>query len=186
MGSKFSHGITCFLFLVTIFAIKAKTDDIDLDIKKFGAKLDGKTGDTAVRTTFVYEIEQCSLQIRSVTGGAHPNAWITFQNIKNLSIYGEGTFDGKGVDKDCPSTTTGNKCTSKPMNLLFFRVTNAEIGDITSTNSDYVHIGIFESTNVLIEDVNIYEMGSDGILSNQQKLTSQCRYHNIQQQLHYH
>ncbi|KAM0997982.1 hypothetical protein ACFX13_007903 [Malus domestica] len=47
MGSKFSHGITCFLFLVTIFAIKAKTDDIDLDIKKFGAKGDGKTGDTA-------------------------------------------------------------------------------------------------------------------------------------------
>ncbi|KAM1655617.1 hypothetical protein ACFX14_007913 [Malus domestica] len=72
------------------------------------------------------------------------------------------------------------------MNFLFFRVTNAEIGDITSTNCDYVHIGIFESTNVLIEDVNIYEMGSDGILSNQQKLTSQCRYHNIQQQLHYH
>lgn len=56
-----------------------------------------------------------SSDTKSVTGGAHPNAWITFQNIKNLSIYGEGTFDGKGIDKDCPSTTSGNKCTGKPM-----------------------------------------------------------------------
>ncbi|KAM2359147.1 hypothetical protein TB2_007665 [Malus domestica] len=47
MGSKFSHGITCFLFLVTIFAIKAKVDDIDFAVKKFEAKGDRKTDDTA-------------------------------------------------------------------------------------------------------------------------------------------
>lgn len=71
MSSKFSHGITCFLFLVTIFSIKAKADDhhqdqgdhsdhIDLDVKKFWAKGDGKIDDTAVRTTLVYEIENHS------------------------------------------------------------------------------------------------------------------------------
>lgn len=71
MSSKFSHGITCFFFLATIFAIKAKADDhhqdhsdhsdhIDLDVKKFGAKGDGKTDVTAVRTTLIYEIENHS------------------------------------------------------------------------------------------------------------------------------
>lgn len=46
MGSKFIHGITWFLFLVAICAIKAKA--ISVDVVKFGAKGDGKTDDTKV------------------------------------------------------------------------------------------------------------------------------------------
>lgn len=46
MGSKFVLGATFFLFLVALF-IKAKAADID--IKKFGAKADGKTDDSQVQ-----------------------------------------------------------------------------------------------------------------------------------------
>lgn len=46
MGSEFIHGITWFLFLVAICAIKAKA--ISVNVVKFGAKGDGKTDDTKV------------------------------------------------------------------------------------------------------------------------------------------
>ncbi|XP_021803726.1 polygalacturonase-like, partial [Prunus avium] len=43
MGSKFILGTTFFLFLIS-FSIKARA--ADFDIKKYGAKADGKTDDS--------------------------------------------------------------------------------------------------------------------------------------------
>lgn len=45
MGSKYVLGTTCFLFLV---AFSLKTNAADFDIKKYGAKADGKTDDSQV------------------------------------------------------------------------------------------------------------------------------------------
>lgn len=45
MGSKYVLGTTCFLFLV---AFSLKTNGADFDIRKYGAKADGKTDDSQV------------------------------------------------------------------------------------------------------------------------------------------
>lgn len=45
MGSKYVLGTTWFLFLV---AFSLKTNAADFDIKKYGAKADGKTDDSQV------------------------------------------------------------------------------------------------------------------------------------------
>lgn len=49
---------------------------------------------------------------QSVTGGAHPNAWISFTQVNNLFISGDGIFDGQGFEGNC---TKAKQCEQPPL-----------------------------------------------------------------------
>ena len=197
MGSEFIHGITWFLFLVAICAIKAKA--VTVNVVKFGAKGDGKTDDTKAFTqawtqacserqnnkyvipkgkyivgpvdfagpckakTITFKIDGTvqSSKKQSVTGGAHRNAWISFTQVNNLFISGDGIFDGQGFEGNC---TKAKQCEQPALNLIFAMVKDSHIKGITSNNSVGGHIGIYRSINVTVDDVAIGIKGGEGIL----------------------
>ncbi|BBG96204.1 Leucine-rich repeat family protein [Prunus dulcis] len=61
---------------------------------------------------------------QSVTGGAHPNAWISFTQVNNLFISGDGIFDGQGFEGNC---TKAKQCEQPPLNLVFAMVKDSHI-----------------------------------------------------------
>ncbi|CAN6557751.1 unnamed protein product [Malus baccata var. baccata] len=96
------------------------------------------------------------------------NHWITFQYVDNLVINGGGSLDGQG-----PSAWPYNNCMNDPhckrlpTTLRLDFVTNSKIHDITSINSKNVHINLFASHDITIQNITISAPGdspnTDGI-----------------------
>ncbi|CAN6571476.1 unnamed protein product [Malus baccata var. baccata] len=83
MGSKFVLRATFFLFLVALF-IKAKAADID--IKKFGAKADGKTDDSQVQFSSRFDQEYCpNGQCQAKMPSRVKISNVSFKNIRGTS-----------------------------------------------------------------------------------------------------
>lgn len=83
MDSKFILGTTFFLFLIS-FSIKARA--ADFDIKKYGAKADGKTDDSQVKllcTSYKCDISLPRYLVRrkccqTMNAGLYLNILVTF------------------------------------------------------------------------------------------------------------
>ncbi|KAJ4980716.1 hypothetical protein NE237_031553 [Protea cynaroides] len=96
------------------------------------------------------------------------DAWVLFENVKGLKVSGGGILDGQGQRAWTSNNCSANpNCKELPINLKLAYVQNTIIRDIASKNSKYFHIGIFQSSDLTLENLNIYAPGSspntDGI-----------------------
>eukprot|EP00257_Ricinus_communis_P022771 XP_015582597.1 exopolygalacturonase clone GBGA483-like [Ricinus communis] len=205
MGSKLIAGATCLLFLLlsvskaqgAIFGTKK------FDVKKYGAKADGKTDDSqAINSAWQ---DACESKIAStvvigkgkymvgpvkfqgpcknpITVKVQGNikapvdidrfqlqdGWIVFKNINGLQVFGGGTFDGQGSihwsKYNCVRT---GRCKSLPSNIRFTSLSNSKIQEITSLNSKFYHMTVFNCNNITLENVVINapetSLNTDGI-----------------------
>ncbi|XP_064991049.1 exopolygalacturonase-like [Musa acuminata AAA Group] len=87
---------------------------------------------------------------------AYNQYWLHFQYINGLVISGGGRFNGQGASawpyNQCKKT---NDCKPLPMNLVFSFVTNATIKSISSIDSKFFHIHVFESRNIIFDSIKI-------------------------------
>ncbi|CAD5192496.1 unnamed protein product [Musa acuminata subsp. malaccensis] len=87
---------------------------------------------------------------------AYNQYWLHFQYINGLVISGGGRFNGQGASawpyNQCKKT---NNCKPLPMNLVFSFVTNATIKSISSIDSKFFHIHVFESRNIIFDSIKI-------------------------------
>lgn len=94
--------------------------------------------------------------------------WFSFEFINGLLITGRGTFDGQGPKvwhyNDCK---TNSNCQHLAASLRFSGVSNAIVEGITSLNSKWFHLSVYESKNITLHDLKITAPGdspnTDGI-----------------------
>ncbi|KAL6143996.1 hypothetical protein ACLB2K_054691 [Fragaria x ananassa] len=186
MGSKSFLG-TCFLFLVA-FSLTANA--ADFDVRKYGAKADGKTDDsqainkawtdacTATSQSTVV-IEKGNYLVGPVRFGGPCKAPISIKVAGTLVAPAEPeklkSHDGWVVfqNVDNLSVFGGNdfaktgKCNSLPINIRITGVTNSHIQDKTSLNSKLFHINVINSKHLTLQRITIdapqESLNTDGI-----------------------
>ncbi|XP_047342758.1 exopolygalacturonase-like [Impatiens glandulifera] len=101
-----------------------------------------------------------------ILGGA--DSWIAFQNVDGMKIYGQGSLDGQGASAWSHNNCKGNPfCKTLPVSLKLISVLNVKIKGLTFLNSKFFHINIYESSNILLKNINIVapadSINTDGI-----------------------
>ncbi|PHU04142.1 hypothetical protein BC332_24964 [Capsicum chinense] len=76
--------------------------------------------------------------------------WISFQNVNNLEIEGDGILDGQGA-----YAWNNSQCNIRPSTLALDFIENAIVRDIHSINSKGFQIDVFRSNNLTFSHVNI-------------------------------
>ncbi|PHT35433.1 hypothetical protein CQW23_23133 [Capsicum baccatum] len=76
--------------------------------------------------------------------------WISFQNVNNLEIEGDGILDGQGA-----YAWNNSQCNIRPSTLALDFIENAIVRDIHSINSKGFQIDVFRSNNLTFSRVNI-------------------------------
>ncbi|KAL0432856.1 UNVERIFIED_CONTAM: Polygalacturonase [Sesamum latifolium] len=79
--------------------------------------------------------------------------WILFYKVSRLTVVG-GTFDAKG-SKFWSCRRTNNHCPVGARSISFQTCSNVVVSGLTSLNSQTIHIGINESSNIKIQNVKI-------------------------------
>lgn len=82
--------------------------------------------------------------------------WFSFEFINGLLITGNGTFDGQGPKvwpyNDCK---TNPNCQHLAASLRFDGVNNAIVEGITSLNSKWFHVFVYECKNITLNNLKI-------------------------------
>ncbi|KAG8387221.1 hypothetical protein BUALT_Bualt03G0230700 [Buddleja alternifolia] len=95
------------------------------------------------------------------------NGWFVFQGINGFTLSG-GSFDGQGEvawkQNDCAKA---GKCSSMPINLVFNKLTNSLIRDVTSLDSKLFHMNVLNCRKMTFQHVTINapeeSLNTDGI-----------------------
>ncbi|XP_011656227.1 exopolygalacturonase [Cucumis sativus] len=82
--------------------------------------------------------------------------WISFQNIDQFTLTGQGVFDGQGKiawgKNDCNKNPN---CAKLPINVRFDYIKNSIVSDITSKDSKSFHFNVLGCKNLTFKHVNI-------------------------------
>ncbi|XP_030967863.1 exopolygalacturonase-like [Quercus lobata] len=82
--------------------------------------------------------------------------WVVFESIDSLTVSGGGVFDGKGQQAWQKNKCNKDKnCNVLPVNIRFNYVTNSIVQDITSKDSKFFHINLFECKKLQFQHVTI-------------------------------
>lgn len=88
------------------------------------------------------------------------NGWVLFHILNNFQLLG-GTFDGKGQtawqknDWKGESCLKSGKCSSIPINLSFYKITNSLVQGTTSVDSKQFHMNLLHCENLTLNQVSI-------------------------------
>ncbi|KAK4597189.1 hypothetical protein RGQ29_014961 [Quercus rubra] len=84
------------------------------------------------------------------------DGWVIFERIDGLTVSGGGVFDGNGQlaweKNDCNKQ---KNCNQLPINIRFDYVTNSIVQDITSKDSKFFHINLFECKKLQFQHITI-------------------------------
>ncbi|KAK4590615.1 hypothetical protein RGQ29_020965 [Quercus rubra] len=84
------------------------------------------------------------------------DGWVVFESINGLTVLGGGVFDGKGQQAWQKNKCNEDKnCNVLPINIRFNYVTNSIVQDITSKDSKFFHINLFECKKLQFQHVTI-------------------------------
>ncbi|XP_050289832.1 exopolygalacturonase-like [Quercus robur] len=84
------------------------------------------------------------------------DGWVVFESIDGLTVLGGGVFDGKGQQAWQKNKCNKDKnCNVLPVNIRFNYVTNSIVQDITSKDSKFFHINLFECKKLQFQHVTI-------------------------------
>nr|DAD35759.1 TPA_asm: hypothetical protein HUJ06_006399 [Nelumbo nucifera] len=97
------------------------------------------------------------------------DAWVVFETITGLTVFGGGTFDGQGQKawtvNDC--SMHFDTCRILPTNVRFNFITNGFIHDITSLNSKMFNLFLLGGNNVTFQHITVTapanSLNTDGI-----------------------
>ncbi|CBI22052.3 unnamed protein product, partial [Vitis vinifera] len=93
--------------------------------------------------------------------------WITFQQIDQFTLSGDGVFDGQGKIVWGTKCLSSAYCNQLPINLRFNFITNSMVKDITSRDSKQFHINLLGCKNLTFYNIVISapqeSLNTDGI-----------------------
>nr|DAD35760.1 TPA_asm: hypothetical protein HUJ06_006400 [Nelumbo nucifera] len=177
MGTKLSLQII-FLLFFSLYVVEAQ----DFDVTKYGgaasaditqALLNAWKDACAATGTAQVIIPKGTYTLNEVKflgpSAIKSDAWVVFETITGLTVFGGDTFDGQGqkawTENDC--SMHFDTCRILPTNVRFNFITNGLIHDITSLNSKMFNLFLLGGNNVTFQHINVTapvnSLNADGI-----------------------
>ncbi|XP_077246180.1 exopolygalacturonase-like [Tasmannia lanceolata] len=85
------------------------------------------------------------------------DSWVAFHSVDGLTINGGGSFDGQGASSSWSRNSCDQfkQCRAPPASIGFNHITNSIIDGISSVDSKYFHIKIYDSSNINLQSLRV-------------------------------
>ncbi|KAI3472616.1 hypothetical protein Pfo_030311 [Paulownia fortunei] len=170
-SGKKQHGVSDFKKFRRLLAASVKT----VDVLNFGAKGDGSTDDTQVKSPDIPMVLRKSSKLSLLKERSHIyksesifivgtiiasndrsdyskdlRHWLTFDSVQNLVVAGGGIINGNGNiwwQNSC-KINKAKPCTNAPTALTFYQCTNLVVKNLKVENAQQIHMSFEKCTNV--------------------------------------